>query len=305
MAVLVVGSIALDSVKTPFGEVEEVLGGSATYASYAASFFTTPYLVGVVGNDFPEKHINLLQEKSIDLRGLDIIEGKTFRWKGYYDFDLNTAKTLSTCLNVFKEFHARIPDEYRKIKNVFLGNIDPEVQLEVLKQVENPELVVGDTMNFWINNKKDELLKVLKKLNVLVINDAEARQLSEESSLIKAGKKLLSLGPDYIIIKKGEHGALLFSDSEFFSIPAYPLEALYDPTGAGDTFAGGFVGYLASKDDFNGGEFKKALVYGSVLASFNVEDFSLNRLTRLSKEEIVQRYNEFVAISHFENFTRD
>ncbi len=305
MAVLIVGSIALDSVKTPFGEAEEVLGGSATYASYAASFFTTPYLVGVVGKDFPEKHIELLRGKSIDLKGLMVEEGKTFRWKGYYDFDLNSAKTLSTCLNVFQNFRPRLPEEYRKIKNVFLGNIDPDVQLEVIDQVESPELVVGDTMNFWISNKKEALLKVLKKINVLVINDAEARQLSEEPNLIKAGKNLLSFGPEYIIIKKGEHGALLFSDSVFFSLPAYPLESLYDPTGAGDSFAGGFIGYLSGIDNFNGSEFKKALVYGSVVASFDVEDFSLNRLVKLNKEDIDRRYKEFVNISHFENFKRD
>ena len=302
MAVLVVGSIALDSVKTPFGEVKEVLGGSATYASYAASFFCLPHLVGIVGNDFPEEYINLLKEKPIDIKGLKIIEGETFRWEGYYDFDLNTANTVKTELNVFENFRPRIPAEYRKIKYIFLGNIDPELQLEVLEQVDKPELVIGDTMNFWITNKRRALEKLLKKLNVLVINDAEARQLSEEPNLIKAGKKLLSSGPEYVIIKKGEHGASLFSKTGFFSLPAYPLECLNDPTGAGDSFAGGFLGYLAGVKKISQNQFKKALVYGSVMASFSVEDFSLNRLRRLHQDEITQRYNEFVAISHFENF---
>jgi len=302
MAILVVGSIALDSVKTPFGRVKEVLGGSATYSSYAASFFNPSYLVGVVGNDFPEEHLNLLREKSIDLKGIQIKEGKTFRWKGSYDFDLNAANTISTDLNVFENFHPQIPAEYCHLKYVFLANIDPELQLEVLKQVKNPKLVIGDTMNFWIEHKKEILLEVLKKINVLVLNDSEARELTKEPNLIKAGRKLLCLGPEYIIIKKGEHGAILLSQSTYFATPAYPLESLYDPTGAGDTFAGGFLGYLAGVKKIDESQLKKAVVYGSVMASFTVEDFSLNRLRKLSKDEITRRYIEFIGISHFEDF---
>lgn len=301
MCILVVGSIALDSVKTPFGEAEEVLGGSATYFSIAASFFTQVKLVGIVGNDFPEKHINLLKRHSIDLKGLQQLEGKTFRWKGEYHYDLNEAITLDTQLNVFESFSPQIPEDYKSSPFVFLANIDPELQLQVLKQVSSPKLVIADTMNFWIKGKREALIETLKAVDVVVLNDAETRQLAQEPNLFKAAREVLSWGPKWVIIKKGEHGCLMISDRAIFSAPAYPLEFIFDPTGAGDTFAGGLVGYLASHGNLEEKEMRKAAIYGSTLASFVVEDFSLKRLATLRNDEIKGRYRQFKEIVHFED----
>ena len=299
--VLIVGSMALDSVRTPAGEVKEALGGAADYSSVAASFFSPVQLVGVVGDDFPAEHLEFLSSRGIDLAGVQTIAGgKTFRWAGYYDFDLNIAKTLDTQLNVFADFQPSLPEAYKKAKYVFLANIDPELQLQVLTQVENPTLTVCDTMNFWISGKRGALVEVLKRVDIAFMNDAEARQLTGQLSIIKAAKALQALGPKTVIIKKGEHGALLFNGDTHFSAPSYPLEDITDPTGAGDSFAGGFIGYVAAQDDISIPTLKKAVVYGSVMASFNVEDFSLNRLRTLTNADITARYRAFKEIAHFE-----
>ena len=298
---LIVGSVALDNVKTPFGDTKEALGGAAVYSSIAASFFSPVRLVGVVGNDFPQKHINFLSSRNIDLAGLQTVDGKTFRWSGYYEFDLNQAHTTDTQLNVFQHFHPDIPEEYRDSEYVFLANIDPELQLQVLDQVRNPKLTACDTMNFWIDGKKDALLEVIKRVDVVFMNDAEARQLVGSYSLVKAAREISEMGPKAVIIKKGEHGAVMVSDGTFFAAPSYPLEEVIDPTGAGDSFAGGFIGYLAATDDISEANLRKATVYGSTLASFNVEDFSLERFSRLAKPEILERYCEFKQIAFFES----
>ncbi|MGC8685350.1 MAG: PfkB family carbohydrate kinase [bacterium] len=299
MSLLVVGSIAFDSVETPFGKAEEVLGGSATYFSTTASYFTNVRLVAVVGSDFPDRYINFLKKKNIDIQGLQKARGKTFRWKGRYDFDLNQAHTLDTRLNVFASFKPRLPEEYKNTEYVFLANIDPVLQLEVLKQIKEPKLVACDTMNFWIERKPKELKETIKHVDILTINEAEARQLSGESNLVKAAKRIMSYGPEVVIIKRGEYGALMFSDSSVFAAPAYPLESVFDPTGAGDSFAGGFMGYLASIDNINDTNIRRAIIMGSVMASFNVEDFSLNRIKNLSNQEIENRYKAFKRLTHF------
>ncbi|MFH1784171.1 MAG: PfkB family carbohydrate kinase [bacterium] len=302
MSLLVVGSVAIDSVKTPFGEVTEVLGGSATYFSCAAHHYTDINLVGVVGDDFPGKYIDLLKAIEVDTKGLQIEKGKkTFRWKGFYDYDLNKAHTISTQLNVFETFNPHIPDEYKDSEYVFLANIDPDLQMEVLDQVKKPKLVVGDTMNFWIEQKKDSLIKLLAKLDIILLNDAEARQLTGEYSLIKAAKVILGMGPKTVIIKKGEHGALLWSSTgQHFSAPVYPLESVKDPTGAGDSFAGGFVGFLTRAEDTSDANLRRAMIYGSVMASFDVEDFSLNRLKSVTDKDITERFKDFKNITHFD-----
>lgn len=299
-AVLIVGSVALDDVRTPFGEVKDALGGAAVYSSIAASCFAPVNLVGVVGTDFPQKHVDFLLSRGIDLTGMQRVPGKTFRWSGYYDFDLNQAHTLDTKLNVFESFRPDIPDQYRESKYVFLANIDPELQLQVLDQVKSPRLTVCDTMNFWIENKRDCLLKVLERVDVAFMNDAEARELCGTFSLVKAARQIRELGPSIVIIKKGEHGAVMVSDGAHFSAPSYPLEEVTDPTGAGDSFAGGFIGYIASTGDTSEANLRKATVYGSALASFNVEDFSLRRLASLNLKKIAARYHEFKQIAHFE-----
>lgn len=317
MSVLVVGTLALDSVKTPFGEVRDILGGSSTYFSLATTIFSKVKLVGVVGMDFPNEYILLLKKRGVDLAGLQMIEGKTFRWRGEYHYDLNEAITLETQLNVLERFSPEIPTHYQDSKFIFLANIDPELQLKVLEQIKSPRLVVADTMNFWIERKKDALLKVIKKIDLAILNDAEARQLTAVPNLINAAKKILSWGPQRVIIKKGEHGSLMVSKQldplnktkelspkdEFlisiFSAPAYPLEFIFDPTGAGDSFAGGFVGYLASQEKLQESELKKAIIYGTAIASFTVEDFSINRLINLTKEEIEKRYLQIKEITHF------
>jgi sugar/nucleoside kinase (ribokinase family) len=301
MSVLIVGSVALDSVKTPFGEANNVLGGSAVFASYAASFYGSVKLVGVVGEDFPKENLELLRSRKIDLEGLQIKKGKTFFWSGYYEFDMNQANSLSTELNVFASFRPHIPKSYQKTKYIFLGNIDPELQLNVLTQIEKPKIVVIDTMNYWIINKHKALWNILKKVDIVLLNDAEARQLCETANLVKAAKIVLAAGPKVVIIKKGEHGSLMFTNTTVFAAPGYPLEKIYDPTGAGDTFAGGFIGYLASTNDFSETNLRKAVILGSTLASFDVEDFSLERLKRLTIPELNKRYQEYQRLVHFES----
>lgn len=297
---LVVGSVALDSVKTPFGQVAEALGGSATYFSFAASFFTTVRVVAVVGEDFPGEHLHLLKSRGVDLSGLQISKGKTFRWVGEYGYDLNEARTLDTQLNVFGNFRPMLPDTLRKTPFVFLANIDPDLQLEVLRQMARPRLVALDTMNFWIEGKRQALLRVLAEVDALLVNDAETRQLAREPNLIKAARAILGFGPRTVVVKRGEYGALMISDGHFFFVPAYPLESVFDPTGAGDTFAGGFMGYLAKSEATDADAIRRAIVYGSVMASFAVEDFSLHRLARLKAEEIQRRYEAFQDLIRFE-----
>ncbi len=297
---LIVGSVAFDNVKTPLGEVNEALGGAAVYSSVAASFFTPVNLVGVVGEDFPEEHVGFLAARGIDLTGLQRVAGKTFRWSGYYEYDLNQAHTLDTQLNVFASFSPNLPDSYRDARYVFLANIDPVLQLQVLDQVKSPKLAVCDTMNYWIETRKPELIEVLKRVDIAFMNDAEARQLCGTSSVIKAARQIRELGPRCVVVKKGEHGAMLFTDHSFFSAPSYPLDEVVDPTGAGDSFAGGFMGYLASTNDVSDANLRKAIVCGSTVASFNVEDFSLRRMSKLTLDDISKRYDEFRTICYFE-----
>ncbi len=299
MGLLVVGSLGLDTVITPFDKIEDALGGSATYISLAASYFSGPVnLVGVVGSDFPKEYMSMLENHSVDLEGLQIIEGgKTFRWTGKYHYDLNVRDTLVTDLNVFEKFDPVIPDKFKKSKYVCLGNIDPELQIKVLDQMENPQYIVCDTMNYWIEGKLDKLKELLKRVHVLIINDSEARLLAHEPNLIKASKKIREMGPETLIIKKGEHGAMLFTDDTIFSAPAYPLEMIYDPTGAGDSFAGGFIGYLFKTRDLSPNNLKCAVIYGSAMASFCVEQFSTKGLEELSYLTIQDRYREFLNLS--------
>jgi len=301
MSVLVVGSVALDSVETPFGKVAEALGGSGTYFSTSASFFTAVKLVAVVGKDFPSEHLSFLRERKVDLDGLQVVEGETFRWEGRYEYDLNEAHTLDTRLNVFESFHPDLPEHYRDAEFVFLGNIDPELQLEVLDQVKSPRLVACDTMNFWIEGKREALVKTLGHVDMLVINEAEVRQLAEEPNLVKAAQTISAMGPKTLVIKRGEYGVLMFSEGKVFSIPAYPLESVYDPTGAGDTFAGGLIGYLAHSGKTDNETLRQAIVFGSVMASFNVEKFSLDRLRSLDFVEVCERYNQFRELTTFQS----
>lgn len=296
--VLIIGTVALDTVETPFGKIEKALGGSATYASFAASFFSKPALISVIGNDFPKDYTELLKKRDIDLDGLKVI-GKTFHWDGYYEYDMNEAKTRKTELNSLEHFKVDVPQKYKDIKYVFLANIDPEQQLETLRQINKPEFVVMDTMNFWINSKKKQLLDVVKKVDILLLNDGEARQLFNTINLVKAANEALDLGPKAVIIKKGEHGALLFTKNKHFNAPGYPLENIKDPTGCGDSFGGAFIGYLAKTKDLSEQNFRKAIIYGSVVASHNAEDFGLNRLKNLTMKDIEKRYKEFQDIREF------
>jgi len=300
MGVLVVGSVAIDSVETPFGIGENVLGGSATYFATSASFFTDVNLVGIVGEDFPPEHLEFLKSRNIDLRGLVRESGKTFHWKGKYGYDLNEAQTLDTQLNVFQTFRPQIPAEYADAEYLILANIDPDLQLEVLEQVKNPRVIACDTMNFWISSKPEVLKKVIARVDFFIINEGEARQLTGETNLVKAARAILGMGTKNLIIKRGEYGVLFFSGDSIFAAPAYPLESVFDPTGAGDTFAGGFMGYLANTGDLSKEGIRQAIVFGSVMASFNVEDFSLNRLRTLEYSEIDERYRNFKAMTHFE-----
>lgn len=300
MSILVVGSVAFDNVKTPFGTAENVLGGSATYFSVAASFFSKVNLVAVVGEDFSKQHEKIFGKHRVDLRGLQRKPGKSFFWWGEYNENLNDCRTLDTQLNVFANFSPKIPTEYRSSEFVFLGNIDPRLQRDVLRQVKRPHLVALDTMNYWINNTPAELRKTLKLVDVLIINDNESRMLTGEYNLVKAAEKILSMGPKTLVMKRGEFGVLMFRKNSIFAAPAFPLRRVFDPTGAGDSFAGGFMGYLASRKSLDELNFRRAVIYGSVVASFNVEDFSLDRLSRLRRSEIETRFKKFQDLMCFD-----
>ena len=302
MSVLVVGSLAVDSIETPFGSAPKALGGSATYISAAASYFTNPIrLVGVVGGDFPKEGLKFLEERHVDLDGLEIVkDGKTFHWAGRYHYDLNVRDTLITQLNVFEQFDPKIPLKYKNSKYVCLGNIDPLLQRKVLDQIENPRVVICDTMNYWIEGKHKELLETLKRINVLILNDSEARLLSKEPNLIKAARVIRGMGPQIVIVKKGEHGALLITEGTVFSAPAYPMENIFDPTGAGDAFAGGFVGWIGRTDDLAEENLKRAVIYGSALASFCVEKFGVDGLRDLTYLQIQDRVRALREISRFD-----
>ena len=300
MSVLVVGSVAFDSLKTPHGEAEEILGGSATYFSVTASYFAPVNLVAVVGEDFGADALSVFTSRSIDVQGLERAKGKTFRWRGEYDGDMNEARTLDTQLNVFEHFVPKIPPAYRDSEFIFLGNIDPALQLHVRQKLANPRLVACDTMNYWIKGKPEELKKTLAAVDLLVINEGEARLLSGSDNLKRAATEIRALGPRVVVVKRGEYGACLFKDTTIFFAPGYPLEQVHDPTGAGDTFAGGFMGHLARSGDLSNAGLRRALVYGSVMASFAVEEFGLSRLLRLQAQEIEGRFQEFKSMTHFD-----
>ena len=310
MAVLIVGSIALDDVKTPVEERFDLLGGSASYASVAAGYFSPVNLVAIVGEDFPADHWNFLQNRGINLEGVQRAPGKTFRWSGEYMWDMNQRETRSVELNVFENFTPDLPEAYRSARMVLLGNIAPALQHHVLDQLTRPHFVIADTMDLWINIAKEELLRLIARVDMLILNDGEARELTGETSLIRAGRKIREMGPSTVAIKKGEHGCLLFGDGQFFSCPAYPLEDIHDPTGAGDCFAGGLAGHLASrhlsdaslteKKEIPFEYLKQAVVEGSVIASFNVESFSMDRLRTVTTQEIAERYEIFRTLSRFE-----
>jgi len=294
---LVVGSVAFDHVMTPMGERKDSLGGSATYFSYSASYFSPVKLVAVIGDDFPDKYIRLLNDKGIDTSGLMRQPGKTFRWAGSYVDDLNEAKTLSTELNVFEAFKPELPASYRDCEFIFLANIDPELQLNVLQQVKSPKFIACDTMNLWINIKKDKLLELLNKIDLFILNDAEAKMLSGKSNIIEAARIIQKMGPKTIVVKKGEHGSVLLHCDEIFIMHAYPFERIVDPTGAGDTFAGGMVGYLCKKGSVGFADLKQAVAYGTVMASFNVENFSLDNLIGLDESKIEARLKQLMSYS--------
>src|SRR5436309_8395164 len=302
MSLLVVGSIALDTVKTPVEEHADLLGGSATYAALSASFFSPVKLVGIVGDDFPQAEFDFWKSRQIDAGGVQQVAGKTFRWSGEYAWDMNTRETRSVALNVFEQFRPQLPQSYRETDFALLANIAPALQSHVLDQMKRPRFVVADTMDLWIETTRADLDELLRHVDLLILNDSEAREMTKETSLIKAGRRIRKMGPRYVAIKKGEHGARLFGeDDQFFSCGAYPLEDIHDPTGAGDTFAGGMAGYLAGtvkKVHFN--DLRRAMIYGSVLASFCVEEFSLKRLRKLSMDEVQERYETFKLMSQFE-----
>ncbi|MDT0643613.1 PfkB family carbohydrate kinase [Zunongwangia sp. F363] len=299
---LIVGTVAFDAIETPFGKTDKILGGAATYIGLSASHFdTNSAIVSIIGDDFPQEYLDLFQNNNINIEGIELVEGgKTFFWSGRYHNDLNSRDTLETQLNVLADFQPVVPQSFKDAEFVMLGNLHPLVQLSVLEQVENPKLVVLDTMNFWMDNALEDLKKVISKVDVITINDEEARQLSGEYSLVKAARKIEEMGPKYVVIKKGEHGALLFHEEEIFFAPALPLEEVFDPTGAGDTFAGGFSGYLAKTEDISFENMKNAIIYGSNLASFCVEKFGTERMQELSKEEVHSRLREFRKLTQFE-----
>ncbi|MGZ6143325.1 MAG: PfkB family carbohydrate kinase [Myxococcales bacterium] len=300
MSLLVVGSVALDSVETPFGARENVLGGSATYFSAAASVLTKVSVVGVVGDDFPLDDLEFLTERGVALDGLEKVPGRTFRWKGRYSFDLNVAQTLDTQLNVFENFSPKLGPEARKAERIFLGNIDPDLQLQVLEQAERPKLVCADTMNFWISGKRASLLKLLPRVDVLMVNDSEVRQLAGEANVIKAARAAQRMGAKIVVVKRGEYGALLVDGSESFYSPAFPIADVMDPTGAGDSFAGGFLGLLDRLDTHDPRALRQATVMGSTVASFTVEQFSLDRLKDLDLAQVRRRFDAFRALVHFD-----
>jgi sugar/nucleoside kinase (ribokinase family) len=305
MSVLVVGSVALDSVETPFGKADNVLGGSGTFFSASASHLAPVQLVGIVGNDFPLADLqNAFAGRRIDLGGLERADGTSFRWRGRYRHDLNAAETLETHLGVFSNFRPKIPDQFRSAPFVFLGNIDPRLQIDVLTQVERPKLVACDTMNFWIESRRPDLLRLLAQVDLITLFDAEARQLSDEFNLVKAARWIMARGPKLVVIKKGEHGAFMFTESSIFFAPAYPLESVFDPTGAGDSFAGGFMGYLARNGDLSDANLRRAVVYGSAMGSFAVEKFSVERLLEIGPDDIARRVADFHRLVIFEQELR-
>jgi ribokinase len=295
---VIIGTIALDSLETPFGKVQDALGGSACYASIAASFFSKPGILSIIGKDFPKQHIKFLNERGVNTSGITVGE-KTFKWQGFYEFDMNEAKTIRTELNALESYKVNVPEDYKNAKYLFLANIDPELQLEVINAVKKPELIVMDTMNFWIEHKKKQLLETIDQADILIINDAEARQLFNTTNLVKAANSALKLHSNAVIIKKGEHGALLFTDNKHFNAPGYPLENIKDPTGCGDCFGGAFTGYLAKTKDLSEANMRKAVIYGSIIASYNAEDFSVERLKSINNEDIEKRYKELESIREF------
>lgn len=299
---LIVGTVAFDAIETPFGKTDKILGGAATYIGLSSSHFNIDNaIVSVVGEDFPAEHLNLLSSKGINIEGIEIVKGgKTFFWSGKYHNDLNTRDTLETQLNVLADFKPVVPESYRDAEFVMLGNLHPLVQLSVLEQMKAPKIVVLDTMNFWMDNAWDDLAKVISKVDVITINDEEARQLTGEHSLVKSARKISQMGPEYVVIKKGEHGALLFNAEQIFFAPALPLEEVFDPTGAGDTFAGGFTGYLAESGDISFQNMKNAVIYGSGMASFCVEKFGTERMENLSAQDVKSRMREFKNLTQFD-----
>ena len=300
---VIVGTVAFDAIETPFGKTDKILGGAATFIGLAASQFNVkPAIVSVVGDDFPQEYIDLLVSKNIDISALEVVKGgKTFFWSGKYHNDLNSRDTLATELNVLADFEPKVPDAFKDAEVVMLGNLHPSVQMSVIEQMEvKPKLIVLDTMNFWMDNTLDELLQVIKHIDVITINDEEARQLTHEHSLVKAAAKIQEMGPKYVVIKKGEHGALLFHKENVFFAPALPLEEVFDPTGAGDTFAGGFAGYLAETSDITFENMKNAVIAGSNLASFCVERFGTERMENLDAKEVRQRMHQFKALTQFD-----
>lgn len=300
MTSLVVGSIAIDTVETPFGKAEEALGGTAVYFALSASLFTEVQLVGVVGDDFPASAVDLLEGRGVDLAGLQRRHGQTFRWVGQYDFDMNVAHTLDTRLNVFETFHPQLPEHYRDARFLFLGNIDPELQLEVLKQVRNPQLIALDTMNFWIKGKRDALTEVIRRVDTVLINEGEIREYTGRYNVLEAAQAVLALGPRYVVVKRGEYGALLFAANEIFMVPAYPTWEVRDTTGAGDSFAGAFIGFLDRCRSTRLDDLKAAVVYGSVVASFTVEDFSVNGLLRANETTMAERYAGLASMTRID-----
>ncbi|MEO6406431.1 MAG: PfkB family carbohydrate kinase [Ferruginibacter sp.] len=303
MSVITVGTMAFDAIETPFGKVDKIIGGSATYVAYAASKFATPIQqISIVGNDFPEEEMNALKKLGVEMEGVEIVPNKkSFFWSGKYHIDMNTRDTLVTDLNVLEDFNPIVPDSYQGADFLMLGNLMPKLQMSVIDQMKNrPKLIVMDTMNFWMDIAMDDLKAVLKKIDVLLVNDGEARQLSEEVSLVKAARRIMNMGPKFLIIKKGEHGALLFHENHVFFAPALPLEEVFDPTGAGDTFAGGFIGYLAKTKDISFDNMKRAIIVGSAMASFCVEKFGPERLKEITKADIDERITEFVQLVNFD-----
>jgi sugar/nucleoside kinase (ribokinase family) len=303
MPILVVGSVAFDALQTPFGKVDRCIGGSATYFSVAASFFTQVSLVAVVGEDFTEEDASVFRGRNINTDGLQRVAGaKTFFWSGEYGYDLNVAQTRDTQLNVFADFAPQLTEQQKQADVLFLANIDPELQYDVLKQAGRPRLIALDTMNYWITSKRDALERVLREVDLAIINEAEVRQFTKEANLVKGCRQILDLGPSTLVVKRGEYGVLMITKDAIFAAPAYPLENVFDPTGAGDTFAGGFLGYLASRSEIHDRELRRAIVFGSVLASFTVEKFSLDRLREITLQDVHERYADFRALTHFEDF---
>jgi len=305
MSVLVVGSVALDSVETPFGTAERVLGGSAVFFGAAASLLCPIRIVGVAGDDYPMDELQFLAERGADLAGIERAPGESFFWAGRYTYDLNSRETLETRLGVFADFHPRIPETFKDSRFVFLGNIDPVLQMDVLEQVRSPELVACDTMNYWIEGSRDALLALLERVDILMVNDAEVRELAEDHNLLRAARWIQERGPEYVVVKKGEHGAILFGPDWVFFVPGFPLEIVFDPTGAGDSFAGGFLGYLASTGSLTADDYRRAMVYGSVMGSFAVESFSVRRFKTLENGEILRRIMEFKEMTAFEHQLQD